>query len=86
MAPLILRQLGKELAARRYVIAFVQADFLSWTNFGGLHAIVVIEQVSDKEIMIHDPAQPTGPQRIDRTEFLLAWEEFDNTAAVVWRD
>jgi ABC-type bacteriocin/lantibiotic exporter with double-glycine peptidase domain len=84
--PTDLETVKQELAAGRYVIAFVQADFLSWANFGGLHAIVVVEQVFDNEIMIHDPAQPTGPQRVERDEFLLAWEEFDCTAAVVWRE
>ena len=81
-----LETIQRELALGHGVIAFVLADFLSWTRYSGLHAVVVVEQISETLLMIHDPSAEAGPQAVSREEFLLAWGEFDNSAAFIWRN
>jgi ABC-type bacteriocin/lantibiotic exporter with double-glycine peptidase domain len=80
-----LETVQRELALGHRVIAFVLADFLAWAKFSGLHAVVVVEQIFETEMTIHDPAEDHGPQTVSREEFLLAWGEFDNSAAFIWR-
>ncbi|NJM40415.1 MAG: hypothetical protein HC853_06445 [Anaerolineae bacterium] len=38
-----------------------------------MHAVVVVEQVSETTLMIHDPVEEDGPQAVSREEFMLAW-------------
>ena len=82
---LSVNELYEHVAAGRYVIAFVLAEFLSWAEFSGLHAVAIVERIDSNMLAIHDPADPTGPRHVELNELLLAWEEFDNIAAVVWR-
>ena len=84
--PSTLEAVQRELTLEHRVIAFVLADFLSWAQFSGLHAVVIVEQISETTLMVHDPAEAKGPQAVGRDEFLLAWSEFDNSAAFIWRE
>jgi ABC-type bacteriocin/lantibiotic exporter with double-glycine peptidase domain len=80
---LSVADLQDALRIGRHVIAFVQAGFLSWPGFDGLHAMVVVEFLSEEVVAIHDPSEATGPRQVALNEFLLAWEEFDNMGAVL---
>lgn len=71
-----------ELDAGHFVIAFVRADFLPWSDFDGFHAIVVLE-VTDSEVVVNDPAQVEGALHLSTDGFLIAWAEFDQTAAFI---
>jgi predicted double-glycine peptidase len=79
-----LDALRDDLQAGQYAIVFVSADQLPWADFTGFHALVLSNITSD-EVFLHDPALPSGPNRLSRLEFLLAWDEFDYIAAVIAR-
>ncbi len=63
-------------------IVFVLADFLPWTDFTGFHALVLMD-MSDSHVWLHDPPLDDGPTELSIDGFLLAWEEFDRKAAVI---
>jgi len=64
-------------------ITFVSADPLSWLPFRGAHAVVVLD-VGQDEMILHDPALETGAIRVTINEFLLGWIEFDQKAALIF--
>ncbi len=66
------------------IIAFVSADFLPWADFAGFHAVAIVS-VTNADVFINDPALSDGPTQITHNGFLLAWEEFDNKAALISR-
>jgi ABC-type bacteriocin/lantibiotic exporter with double-glycine peptidase domain len=63
-------------------IVFVRADVLPWADFGGFHAVVLVEITTDAVLLL-DPALETGPTRLAMDYFLLAWEEFDHLTAII---
>lgn len=63
-------------------IVFVLADFLPWTDFTGFHALVLVDMI-DTHVLLHDPALDDGPTQLSIDGFLLAWEEFDRKTAVI---
>lgn len=65
-----------------FPIAFVQADFLPWSDFTGFHAVVVVN-IAAEQIYLHDPARNEGNTPIHTDGFLMAWEEFDTKAAII---
>jgi len=79
-----LPELQSHLEQHRFPITFVRADFLPWTDFGGFHALVLIE-ITATEITLLDPALDVGPVQLSKSGFLLAWEEFDCLAAIIYR-
>jgi hypothetical protein len=66
-----------------FPIAFVSADPLSWLPFRGAHAVVILE-IGQDEMIIHDPALETGALQVSTNEFLLGWIEFDQKAALIF--
>ena len=82
--PSTLDLLETHLQAGKGVIIFVRADLLPWADFGGFHALV-LSRITPDELLLHDPALPTGPTPLPRAEFLLAWDEFDCIAAIISR-
>ena len=50
--PSTLEAIQRELGFGHHVIAFVLADFVSWTTFSDLHAVVVADLVSETEIAV----------------------------------
>lgn len=81
--PSSLETLQRHLAQGLLSIVFVAAEFLTWTDFEGLHALVLIE-VTAAEVVVLDPSVDHGPSRSAIDGFLAAWEEFDFRAAVVF--
>jgi predicted double-glycine peptidase len=79
-----LNTLSTKLQAGQYAIVFVSADQLPWADFTGFHALVLSDITSD-EVFLHDPALPSGPNRLSHLECLLAWDAFDCIAAVIAR-
>jgi hypothetical protein len=79
-----LDELRDHIEPRRFPIVFVRADVLPWADFGGFHA-VVLATITDDGVNLLDPALATGPTQLAMKYFLLAWEEFDCLAAVVFR-
>jgi ABC-type bacteriocin/lantibiotic exporter with double-glycine peptidase domain len=63
-------------------IVFVWADFLPWADFTGFHALVLVD-LTDTHVWLHDPALEDGPTQLSIDGFLLAWEEFDRKTAVI---
>lgn len=82
--PSSLDELRQQLDIDRAAIAFVRAEFLPWADFDGLHAVVIVT-IDDEHVTLHDPAQESGSTQISINGFLLAWEEFDSMAAIIWR-
>ena len=77
-------QLEDALAYGRFLIVFVRADVLPWADFGGFHALVLV-RVTPDFVFVNDPVLDDGPSRLPTDYFLLAWEEFDCLAAVIYR-
>jgi ABC-type bacteriocin/lantibiotic exporter with double-glycine peptidase domain len=63
-------------------IAFIYTGELSYWPEGVNHAVVVVG-LDDRNIHVNDPAFPTGPLKVDRGEFDLAWLEWDESYAVL---
>lgn len=75
-------ELQASLAADVPPIAFVNTRHLSSWDRDTIHAVVVVE-IADDEVFVHDPAFPDAPLLISRREFALAWGELDFLAAIV---
>lgn len=84
MGPASLDELRWHLERGRYPIIFVRAAFLSWADFGGLHAMVV-GGMTATHAYVFDPALDSGPTPLSLDGLSLAWEEFDRLMAVVSR-
>ena len=65
-------------------IAFVHTVYLSYWPEAVRHAVVVVG-VDERQVYLNDPFFDTAPQTISRLEFELAWDEMDNTYAVITR-
>ncbi len=63
-------------------ILFVQTGQLSYWSDDIRHTIVVVGYDGDT-IFLHDPAFADAPKRVKPAELMLAWDEFDNTYAVL---
>ncbi len=71
------------LAQNTPVIAFVQLRELSyWGDRWAQHALVVVA-IDEMSLQILDPAQDEQIISISRGDFMLAWDEMDNTYAVI---
>jgi hypothetical protein len=80
--PSSLEKLQAHLDRGLFPIVFVRADLLPWADFGGFHAMVLIE-ITPTDVALLDSALDTGPTRLAEDGFLLAWEEFDCLAAII---
>jgi hypothetical protein len=57
---------------------------LGWGELATQHAVVLTE-ITPPFAAYHDPALPTGPVQASLEEFLLAWSEMDEMAAILRR-
>lgn len=80
--PSSLKEFDTHLKRHALPIVFVRADLLPWANFGGFHALVLV-QITATDVILLDPALEEGPTSLAKDGFLLAWEEFDRLAAVI---
>ena len=75
--------LQQHLEQGRPVIAFVQAGELPhWRGRKSRHAVVVVGMELDT-VTVLDPASSPEPIDVPVGDFMLAWDEFDNTFAVI---
>jgi ABC-type bacteriocin/lantibiotic exporter with double-glycine peptidase domain len=74
--------LQESLTAGVPPIAFVATRHLSSWDRDTIHAVVVVD-ISDDEVHIHDPAFSDAPRALPRREFALAWSELDFLTAVI---
>ena len=79
---LSLEELKGALENQLYPIIFLSADMLPWADFSGFHAVVLTE-ITDTDVTLHDPALAQGHVRLILDGFLMAWEEFDTLAALI---
>ena len=63
-------------------IAFLRTGELPWWTWDTGHAVVIVG-MDDVNLLVHDPAQPTGPMRVTQDVFRLAWLTRDETYAVI---
>jgi hypothetical protein len=63
-------------------LVFVSTASLHYWQTECLHALVVVE-VGEQIVLVHDPAFPTAPIAIPRDEFLAAWGELAQLTALV---
>jgi ABC-type bacteriocin/lantibiotic exporter with double-glycine peptidase domain len=80
--PSSLEELDTHLKRHILPIVFVRADLLPWADFGGFHALVLV-QITATDVTLFDPALEEGPTSLSTDGFLMAWEEFDCLAAVI---
>jgi len=75
--------LQQHLEQERPVIVFVQAGELPhWRGRKSRHAVVVVGIGLDTASVL-DPASSPKPIDVPVGDFMLAWDEFDNTFAVI---
>jgi hypothetical protein len=79
-----IEDLGPHIDRGLLPIVFVRADLLPWAEYGGFRALVLVE-IRATDVALHDPALETGPTRLSKDSFLVAWEEFDCLAANISR-
>lgn len=65
-------------------IVFIRTQQLSYWAEDTQHA-VLLSGYDGSDLLIHDPAFPEAPRRVPSDELLLAWDEFDNTYALLHR-
>lgn len=75
-------ELASSLAQGQFPIVILDASMLPWANFEGFHALVLLE-ITDQNVALHDPAQSEGSNRLLLDGFLAAWREFDDKAAII---
>ncbi len=79
---------GDLAALKKYVqqsvpcIAFVHTIQLSYWEEEVWHAVVVVG-IDESKVYLNDPFFKEAPQAVSHLEFLLAWDEMDNTFAVI---
>ncbi len=64
------------------LIVFVRTASLSYWDVDTQHALLV-SGYDGSDLLLNDPAFPDAPQRVSVGEFMLAWDEFDNTYALL---
>jgi ABC-type bacteriocin/lantibiotic exporter with double-glycine peptidase domain len=74
--------LAQCLARNFPCIAFVHTIHLSYWAEAVRHAVVVVG-LDEQQVYLYDPFFGAAPQTVSRLEFELAWDEMDNTYAVV---
>lgn len=80
-----LDDVARWLAQGQPVIAFVQLRELPyWDGHWAQHALVIIG-LDETTVQVLDPARDEQVIPIPRTDFTLAWDEMDNTCAVLTR-
>jgi len=79
-----LDELLDELARGRPCMALVRTSQLPYWTYATDHAVVVVGY-DEQGVYINDPAFEQAPQFASRSEFELAWLEFDYRYAVIWR-
>lgn len=62
----------------------VRTHQLPYWTYATDHAVLVVGY-DEQTVYVNDPAFEQAPQRVPRTDFELAWLEFDYRYAVVWR-
>jgi hypothetical protein len=74
------------LAAQQAVIAAITTNpgLPGWGNIRTQHTILLLTLTPDT-VVYHDPALPQGPVTAVRDEFLLAWSEMAEQAAILHR-
>ncbi len=65
-------------------IAFVHTVHLGYWPEATRHAVVVVG-VDEQQVYLDDPFFDVAPQIVSLLEFQLAWDEMDNTYAVIAR-
>jgi len=75
--------LQQNLGQERPVIVFVQAGELPhWRGRKSRHAVVAVA-IGPDIVTVLDPASSPEPIDMPVGDFMLAWDEFDNTFAVI---
>ena len=65
-------------------IVFVKTGDLPYWHDNTSHA-VVLTGYDDEAVYLNDPAFVANPQRVSWDDFMLAWDELDNSYALVTR-
>jgi hypothetical protein len=63
-------------------IVFIRTDQLSYWAKDTQHAVLV-SGYDGSDLLLNDPAFSDAPQRVSADELLLAWDEFDNSYAIL---
>ncbi len=79
-----VESLATAWAADMAVIAAVTttAGLPGWSNLSRQHAVLVVHIDAD-QIVYHNPALPYGPVTAKPDDFLLAWSEMEEQAALL---
>lgn len=76
--------LAEHIARGVPCIAFVHTIHLGYWTEATRHAVVVVG-MGEEHVYLNDPFFDIAPQVVSRLEFELAWDEMDNTCAVITR-
>ncbi len=79
-----MEDLAKHINESIPCIAFVNTLHLSYWTEATRHAVVVVGLDAER-IYLNDPFFDTAPQTVAKLEFMLAWDEMDNTYAILRR-
>ena len=82
LEPKTLSQLLEHLENGAFPIVSIRAEYLSWTDFGGGHVMVLVAAEND-QLAFHDPAYSHFPQWASIDEFMIAWVEHWRLSAVI---
>jgi len=63
-------------------ILFVRTGQLAYWNIDTQRALLV-SGYEGPDVLLNDPAFSDAPQRVNIDELMLAWDEFDNTYALI---
>lgn len=74
--------LREHLTAGRLCIVHVWTQPLPHWEEGVIHALVVVE-LTEQEVSVHDPVLPTGPTVVPLDTFLCAWAATDYLTIVI---
>ncbi|MEJ5310904.1 MAG: peptidase C39 family protein [Anaerolineae bacterium] len=77
-----MNDLRQHLAQKEPCIAFVNTIHLPYWDEMTRHALVV-SGIDEHYVYLNDPFFDEAPQSVTHLEFMLAWDEFENTYAVI---
>jgi ABC-type bacteriocin/lantibiotic exporter with double-glycine peptidase domain len=80
----VLRDLEQNIAEGSPCITFVNTLHLSYWTETTRHTVVVAG-LDAQQVYLYDPFFDNTPQTVAKLEFMLAWDEMDNTYAVLRR-
>jgi len=86
------KHLDDELAAGHMVMVVgdpgraYKSEWKNYSNYQGLHSILVVGKTQDGQYVVADPVSHSGPRLMTREQMRSFWEDGGGSGVAVWRN